>query len=233
MAGLGSESRLPRAPTTRPTGRTVGTPQANPPPFLSFPAHPTAKRSALPPPEGPRGRSALLVPVGEQVKLLLFEEGSLELRGSRGLDAPTLPGDVQGSWRRASGGQAEAVAVRGRSDTRHHQGSGPGSTREAPEGPAAQAPRGCWDVCSDRRGSPAELHPLPSPAPQMGPAAASTRGFGDPAPLGVTQGPPAGPQGLLFLRGLRRLLVPVAVGRRRESRVPSRLLTPHLTSALA
>lgn len=47
------------------------------------------------------------------MKLLLFEEGSLELSCGRGLDTPALPGDVRGGGHGASGRQAEAVAVQG------------------------------------------------------------------------------------------------------------------------
>lgn len=60
--------------------------------------------------------------VREQAKSLLFEEGSLELGCSRGLDLPTLPGDVRGR-RRASGRQAEAVAAGKRNNTGGHQES--------------------------------------------------------------------------------------------------------------
>lgn len=52
-----------------------------------------------------------LLPVREQAKRLLLEEGSLVLGCSWGLGLPALPGDVRGGRWRASGRQAEAIAV--------------------------------------------------------------------------------------------------------------------------
>lgn len=108
-----------------PNWHTGGTPQAIIcTPFLSFPATPSPS-PASPPPQSQK-LLPLFIPVREQVKLLLFEEGSLELSCGRGLDTPALPGDVRGSRRGASGCQAETVAAQ-RETTHHHQGPSQGA----------------------------------------------------------------------------------------------------------
>lgn len=137
-------------------------------PPLSLLPHPPQEPSAAcfcpqSHPEGPGSCPTLLIPVREQVELLLFEEGSLELCCSRGLDTPTLPGDVRGGWRRASGGQAEAVAVQGRNNTGRHQGPSPDSTWEAlvrPHRSGPSRPMGRQQLRSPWE--PTELHPQPS-----------------------------------------------------------------------
>jgi hypothetical protein len=72
------------------------------------------------PTQPPQSRASHLLPVREQAKHLLFEEGSLELGGGWGLDLPTLPGDVRSCRWRAPGCQAEAVAAW--EQERHTQG---------------------------------------------------------------------------------------------------------------
>lgn len=106
-------------------------------PLLSFPAHPKTPARAPLPPEPPDGAGTystlLVVPVGKQMKLLLFGERSLELNCRRGLDTPALPGDVRGGRRGASGRQAETVA--GQRGNTHTITGGPAVPQAAPGRP--------------------------------------------------------------------------------------------------